>query len=377
MLYSTLAGTRVLDLSQYLPGPLATLMLADFGADVLKIEPPAGDPMRTMAPLGKDGLSRIYKACNRNKTTLRLDLKSDAGKQVLERLLRQADVLLESFRPDVMTRLGFPHARIAAINPRLVHCALTGYGQEGPLASAPGHDLNYMALAGGLGASGVAKRPVIPFPPIADHAASLNAAIAMLAALLGREKTGRGVFLDLSIAESMLPWQRIALAATEEAGADIPRAGHELNGGAAYYQIYETKDGEFVTLGSIEKKFWKNFCAAVDKPDWVQRRDEPIPQTSLIEALQAMFASATLAEWQETLGKAACCFQAVTGTTGLFEHPHLRTRGFLTAAQQDGEPFTEILFPVRADDTSPAPRREWQETTAETALQKWGLQDGE
>ena len=212
MLFNALAGTRVLDLSQYLPGPLATLALADFGADVLKIEPPAGDPMRKLPPLGQDGISRIYKACNRNKTTLLLDLKSEAGKARFERLLKQADVLLESFRPDVMTRLGFPHARINAINPRLIHCALTGYGQNGPLASAAGHDLNYMALAGGLSASGNRESPAISFPPVADHAAGLNAAMAILAALLGRITSGCGGFLDISIAESVLPWQRLSLA---------------------------------------------------------------------------------------------------------------------------------------------------------------------
>ncbi|PCJ61127.1 MAG: carnitine dehydratase [Rhodospirillaceae bacterium] len=376
MLFNALAGTRVLDLSQYLPGPLATLTLADFGADVLKIEPPLGDPMRGMPPLGPDGISRIYKACNRNKTTLRLDLKSAAGKASFERLLKQADVLLESFRPDVLTRLGFPRERINALNPRLIHCALTGYGQDGPLASTPGHDLNYMALAGGLATSGSAERPGFSFPPVADHAAALHAAMAMLAALLERTNSGRGVFLDISIAESVLPWQRLSLAVAEADGADISRTGHELNGGAAYYQIYETKDGAFVTLGCIEEKFWKNFCEAVGQPDWIHRQGEAIPQTDLIAALREKFATATLAEWLKTLGDVDCCFQAIVSTTGLVTHPHLHSRGFLQRAQQDGEAFTEILFPARANDAAPATRREWRETDAKTALEKWDLRDG-
>jgi len=375
MLASALAGIRVLDLSQYLPGPLATLTLADFGADVLKIEPPAGDPMRSMPPIGKDGISRIYKACNRNKKTLRLDLKSDDGKRRFERLLKRADVLLESFRPDVLTRLGFPRTRIEGLNPGLVHCALTGYGQDGPLAAAAGHDLNYMALAGGLGVSGTAKRPVMTFPPVADHAASLNAALAVLAALFARAKTGRGAFLDVSIAEAVLPWQRLALAAAESSGADIPREGHELNGGAAYYQIYETKDGEFATLGCIEEKFWKNFCAAANQPDWVSRHADPLPQTQLIGALRALFASATLAEWQAALGGADCCFQAVTAIPALATQPQLQHRGFLQMGKQDGDKLLEILFPVRADGTPPRTRRAWQETDLEAALRNWDAQN--
>ena len=371
MLFNALAGTRVLDLSQYLPGPLATLALADFGADVLKIEPPLGDPMRNMPPLGADGISRLYKACNRNKRTLCLDLKSTAGKASFERLLKRADVLLESFRPGVLARLGFSREDICALNPRLIHCALSGYGQDGPLATTAGHDLNYMALAGGLATSGNVEKPVIAFPPVADHAAALNAAMAVLAALLGRSNSGCGVFLDISIAESVLPWQRLSLATAEADGVNLSRAGHELNGGAAYYQIYETKDGAGIALGCIEEKFWKAFCDAVGQPDWIPRQGEPIPQTDLIAALREKFAAATLAEWESMLDGVDCCFQAIVDPMDLAAQPHLHSRGFLQPAQQDGEAFTEILFPAKANDAAPAIRREWQETDVGTALDAW------
>ncbi len=371
MLFSALSGIRVLDLAQYIPGPYATLMLADFGADVLKLEPPEGDPMRRMAPLDKDGISLTYKAFNRNKRSVALDLKTDIGKRSFEGLLEGADVLLESFRPDVMARLGFSRERIAAINPRLIHCALTGYGQAGPLGHASGHDVNYMALMGGLDASGVEARPVLAFPPVADHASAMHTAITLLAALIAREKTGFGAFLDVSIAEAVLPWQRMVFAAMEAAGEDVRRTGHLLNGGAACYQVYETKDKGFVTLGALEEKFWRNFCEAIERPDWTARQFEPMPQTSLIVALREKFASATLAEWEALLSKCDCCFQVVTPASALPAHPQLRARGFLKEAQQDGRAFTEILFPARVDDKPPDVRREWREVNAEEALHGW------
>ncbi|MCE2509832.1 MAG: CoA transferase [Alphaproteobacteria bacterium] len=370
-MFSALSGIKVLDLSQYVPGPYATLMLADCGADVLKVEPPGGDPMRGFAPLDKDGVSRIYKAFNRNKKTITLNLKTDRGKAAFEGLLERADILLESFRPEVMARLGFSRARIAELNPRLLHCALTGYGQEGPLKDASGHDVNYMALMGGLAASGTGQRPVPAFPLVADHASAMHTVIALLAALLDRAKTGKGTFLDVSIAESVLPWQRMALAITEDAGEDIARTAHLLNGGAACYQVYETKDHAFVTLGALEEKFWKNFCEAVGRPDWTARQFEPTPQRALIGALQETFASATLAEWEERLRSVDCCFQTVTPLSALADHPQLRARGFLQAARQDGMAFTEILFPARANDAGPDARREWREVDVEAALDAW------
>ncbi|MEW5704761.1 MAG: CoA transferase [Pseudomonadota bacterium] len=368
---NALSGRRVLDLSQYLPGPYATRMLADLGARVLKIEPLAGDPMRTLPPLDADGVSLPYKAINRNKATLRLDLKTAAGREAFERLLRSADVLLESFRPGVLARLGFPKDRVREIAPRLVHCALTGYGQDGPMTATPGHDATYMALMGGLAASGTEAGPVLAFPPVADHAAALHAALCILAALLARENTGRGAFLDVSIAEAVLPWQQFALSAADLEGTDIARRCHTLNGGAACYQVYATKDGRFAVLGAIEEKFWRNFCAAAGRPDWVSRQSEPLPQEALIAELRACFASATLAEWEARLADAECCFQAVTPAGALAAHPQIRARGFLQKATQDGRTFTEVLFPARADGQAPKARKAWREIGLEDAFRAW------
>ena len=174
-----LAGINVLDLSQYLPGPFAGQILADLGAEVVKVEPPAGDPMRGFMFVDEDGISPFYKQVNAGKSIIRLDLKTATDRSVFERLVRQADVLLESFRPGVMERLGFSRERLADCNPRLVHCALSGFGQTGPHRLRGGHDLTYVALTGGLSATGTEAEPVITFPPLADHAGAQQAVIAI------------------------------------------------------------------------------------------------------------------------------------------------------------------------------------------------------
>src|SRR5271154_1260330 len=187
-----LAGIRVLDVSQFIPGPQAALHLADLGAEVVKVEPPGGEPMRVLGPMDPDGVSAFYKLMNRGKTVIELDLKSRDGKAAFADLVAAADVLVESYRPGVLDRLGFDRAALERLNPRLVHVALTGFGQTGPYRLRAGHDINYMALAGGLAASGPAERPAFAYPPTADHASALQAALTAVAALLGRARTGRG-----------------------------------------------------------------------------------------------------------------------------------------------------------------------------------------
>src|SRR3954452_18247041 len=187
-----LEGVRVLDLSQYLPGPYAGQMLADFGADVVKVEPPSGDPMRRLGGVDSDGLAPGYKLINAGKTVIHLDLKTDADRLVFENLVMRTDVLVESFRPGTLHKLGFPHSRLEGLNPGLVHVAVSGWGQGGPYRLRAGHDLNYMALGGGLAASGASGMPVMSYPPVADHSAALQAVPAVSAALFRRSRTGQG-----------------------------------------------------------------------------------------------------------------------------------------------------------------------------------------
>ncbi len=362
-----LVGYRVVDLSQYLPGPFAGQILADLGAEVIKVEPPGGDPMRGIGPPDPDGGSAYYKLVNAGKRVVRIDLKAEAGRAAFQELVAAADVLLESYRPGVLARLGFGRPALGALNPRLVHCALSGYGQTGPCADKGGHDLNYLAWGGGLVTSGSAARPTIAHPPVADHAGALQAVIAILAALLRRERGGEGAFLDVSLAETVLAWQGGQLTAALR-GRPMTRGRDLLNGGSACYGIYETADGRFVTLGALEPKFWAAFCEAVGRPEWIARQAEPLPQDDLIAEVAELFQARTLSDWRARLGAVDCCWQPVLETEDLLTDPQAQARGLL---RQTGD-LAEVLFPALIDDQAPGPRPPLEETTVDEVLQGWG-----
>ncbi|MFQ5765504.1 MAG: CaiB/BaiF CoA transferase family protein [Rhodospirillales bacterium] len=383
-----LAGVRVLDLSQFLPGPFATQMLADLGADVLKVEPPAGDPLRRLDPTTgqpgpADGRSPYYDAVNAGKAVVALDLKSADGKRAFETLVRAADVLLESYRPGVLDRLGFTRARLKEINRGLVHCALSGYGQTGPNRLRAGHDINYVASVGAYSASGIPERPVMAWPPAADYGSALTAALTIAGALLARARTGQGAYLDVSLAESMLAWQAWGLTAARaaaEAAGEGPggpaRGGNLLNGGAASYQVYATKDGRFVTLGALEAHFWASFCDAVGRPDWTARQHEPLPQTDLIAEVAALFAAEPLQHWEALLKDVDCCYHAVLDYAEVVRDPHVAARGLLTGGEgaekgKGGGPWAGVLFPAIVDGRAPGPRPPVRELDLETALGMW------
>ena len=325
MTQALLRGIRVLDLSQYIPGPFATRQLADLGADVIKVEPPQGDPMRSFLYAG-EGVSPLYQHLNRGKRVVQLDLKSTEGKATLGTLLAEADVLLESFRPGVMARLGFGREALKALNPGLVHCALSGFGQTGPYRDRAGHDITYCAVAGALTASGGEDGLAMPYPPLADHAGAMQAVNAILAALLGRARgnSSQGVFLDISLCESALSWQYLSLLAGEDGYGQFM-----LNGGLACYRIYHTADGRRVALGALEDKFWQAFCDSVGRSDWVERRHEAAPQTALTAELSALFAAQPLAHWIRVLGGVDCCFEPVPLSAEIAQHPQMQERQML------------------------------------------------
>ena len=369
MLHDCLRGTRVLDLSQYLPGPYAAQILADLGAEVVKLEPPAGDPMRALGPLDSDGLSAFYKLINAGKRVIRLDLKSDDGRAAFERLVAAADVLIESFRPGALARLGLGPEALKALNPRLVHCALSGFGQTGPYAEKAGHDITYMALGGGLATSGPAERPVMAHPPTADYASGQQAALATLAALLRRGRSGQGAFLDLSIMESVLAWQPLTLTGARRPDWAPTRGQALLNGGAACYQVYETADGRFVALGALEAKFWANFCRAVGRDDWVERQNGILPQSDLIGEVSDLFASQPLAHWEGLLAGVDCCFQVVLEPMEVPAHPQVAARGLVRASDDDW--LVEVLFPALLDGVPPQPRLPLREVEAVEVIAAW------
>lgn len=369
MFNDCLQGIRVLDLSQYIPGPFATQILADLGASVLKVEPPNGDPMRSFMLLDDDGISPLYKQINAGKQLLELDLKTSGNRALFEDLVAKADVLLESYRPGVMERLGFSRERLQQLNPRLIHCALSGFGQTGPARLRAGHDLTYLAMSGSLGVSGSAETPTMAFAPVADHAGAMLATTGILAALLRRAASGRGSYLDLSLFEAALFWQSIGLTAAQRPGEALARGRNLLTGGAACYQIYRTADDRFIALAPLEEKFWTAFCQAVERPAWIARQFEAMPQTGLIAELQALFNRRSLAEWQSLLAEVDCCFEPVLELAEVCDHPQVQARQLLQ--RQQHPPRAEVLFAAWVDGLPPRPRPDLTPLSLDQARTLW------
>ena len=328
-----LAGLRVLDLSRLLPGPFATLVLADLGASVDKIEDPgAGDYLRAMPPLRGD-TSSMFLALNRNKRSACLDLKTASGRAALLKLALRYDVLLEQFRPGVLDRLGLGHATLRQANPRLIVCALTGYGQDGPLAARAGHDLNYLARAGVLGMSGPAGAPPqVPGFQLADIGGGLWCVAGILAALHRRDAAdargavGEGGVIDVSMVESSMAFA-ISGFGQLFGGRLAPRGDGPLTGGLALYGTYATRDGRFVSLGALEPKFWNAFCAGAGLQADMSALFPGPHQAVLKETLRTLFASRTRAEWEAFAQEHDCCLEPVLEPEELRGDDHLRARG--------------------------------------------------
>ncbi|MEP9350429.1 CaiB/BaiF CoA-transferase family protein [Xanthobacter sp. KR7-225] len=350
-----LAGLKVLDLTRLLPGAFCSLMLADLGADVLKIEQPeGGDYNRTFPPLNR-AESGSFLLLNRNKRSLTLNLKSEAGRAILLRLVEEADVLLEGFRPGVMDRLGLGYGTLAEINPRLVYCAISGYGQDGPSRLKPGHDLNYLAEAGALQLFGKAgEGPIVPGLSIADvGGGSLMASTGILAALLARATTGRGQFVDVSMHDGAMSWLSLH-------GADHLFAGIEPKGGerpfigqAPCYNVYACADGKHVALGLIEPHFWHRFCDAVGLP---ALKDEQWPQGERAVAQKAiladLFGRKTRDQWVVELEAADIPFGPVFSMAEAFADPHARHRQMLLSMEHPVEgTIPQLGFPVKYSGT--------------------------
>ena len=325
-----LAGTRVLDLSQFLPGPYATAMLAALGAEVIKVEPPGGDPMAMLlCPPGRDR-SPLYDAVNCGKTVVRIDLKSAPGKALLETLVQDADVLLDGFRPGVLERLGLGYETARERRPSLIWCALSGYGSDGPYRERAGHDINYCAVAGLL--SRTDADPQIPFPLLADHSGATQAVTAILAALVRQRTRDEGAFLDIALYESLYNWQYID---------DLPGLRQLVAGGAANYNLYRSADGTWFSLGAIEPHFWERFCRALGEPGWIERIHEPLPQAELIDSVRASFAALDSVEILSRFADVDCCLEPLPVPGRVHDHPQARAR--------DQHEASAPAFPGRID----------------------------
>jgi crotonobetainyl-CoA:carnitine CoA-transferase CaiB-like acyl-CoA transferase len=342
----------VLDLSRLLPGPYCSLILADFGAEVIRVEPPGGgDWTRYVPPLAADGQSLLFHAVNRGKKSLTLNLKADEGRAVFLRRVEAADVLLESFRPGVMDRLGLGYERLAAVNPRLVYCALSGYGPDGPYRYRAGHDLNYIGLAGLLDLTGPREGPpVVPGAPVADLAGALWAALGILLALRDRERTGRGQRVDASLLGGALSLLPIAISRLQ-GGQPMARGASDLTGGVVCYNVYETADGKYVTLSALEPEFWAAFCRAVGREDWLEAQFTPaIPGNPTYEEMRALFRTRSRAEWAEALKGADACFEPVYSLADALDSPPVQALGMVLPPGSAG-----LLPPLRFSQTpSPA-----------------------
>lgn len=348
-----LQGIRVLDLSRMLPGPYCSMMLADLGAEVIKVEEPKiGDPTRHSPPM-IDGRSAAFLQVNRNKKSIALDLKQPEGRDLFLKLASTADCVLEQFRPGVVDRLSVDYATVAGVNPKVVYCSLTGFGQNGPHRERSGHDLNYLALSGVLGLTTDERgKPVIPGVQVADLAGGMIAAFSMLAALLGRERSGRGQYIDVSMFDVMLSMLPIP-AAHHFAGKTIGVGGkYALSGAYPFYSVYETSDGKFMTLGALEPKFWANFCRKVGSEELISRQFESgIERESLFEEVRAIFKSRTRDEWIEIMRDADCCCEPVLSMSEAFEHTQTRAREMIREPASANS--KELGFSYKMSDTPP------------------------
>jgi crotonobetainyl-CoA:carnitine CoA-transferase CaiB-like acyl-CoA transferase len=355
-----LAGVRVLDLSRLLPGGYCTLMLADMGADVVKVEEPGrGDYIRFNPPMvGTE--SAPHRALNRGKRSMTLNLKSPEGAGLLTRLAEHADVLVESFRPGVLERLGVGWPQLSARNPRLVYCAISGYGQDGPYRDRAGHDLNYMGYAGAASITGPrGGPPVVPGVQVGDMGGGgMLGAIGILAALFDRERTGRGRFVDASMMDGAFSWLSIHMGAFLADGVVPEPSAMHLSGAHACYRIYRAGDGKYLTVGALEPQFWRALCEALGVPELIPRQFGPPEEADAVAAeLQALFDTRTRAEWLELLADLDACVGPVNDFAEAVRDPQVVARRLI--AEVDGEaigPGPAVKFDPPAEGAlRPAP----------------------
>lgn len=349
-----LDSIRVLDLTRLLPGPFCTWLLADFGADVIKVEDPSlGDYARWSEPKQGD-MGAMFHALNRNKKSLSLNLKTEKGREIFRQLVKEADVLVESFRPGVMDRLGVGYESLNEINPRLIYCAITGYGQDGPYAHLPGHDINYLSYAGMLDLQGVrGGPPFVPAVQVADiGGGALMAGMGILMALLARDRTGKGQFVDISMMDGVISWMPVL--SDFLATGRLPRRGEMvLSGGKACYGVYETADGRYLSVGALEPKFWEVFCQEIGKPEFISRLNAPLDeQERMKESIAAVMKTKTLAEWMDIFRDKDTCVAPVLNLEEAVQNPQVKHRQMVMEVQHPSlGMIRQVGFPIKLSET--------------------------
>jgi crotonobetainyl-CoA:carnitine CoA-transferase CaiB-like acyl-CoA transferase len=351
----------VLDFTTLLPGPLATLMLAEAGAEVIKVERPGGEEMRAMAPRWERE-SAAFELLNRGKRSLNLDLKTETGRRRLDPLLKRADIVVEQFRPGVMAALGLGYEAVNAVNPRAIYCSITGYGQSGPRSAEAGHDVNYIGATGLLALQpGAAGQPQVPPALIADiGGGSFPAVINILLALRQRDQIGRGCHLDIAMTDAMFTfaWHALAIGA---ATGRYPGAGDtRLTGGSPRYALYPTSDGRLVACGALEQKFWERFCRTIGLAP--QLVDDAASPASTRAAVAAIIAGRSADDWRPMLAEADCCATIVASLEEALADPQFVGRGLFAhrVAGKGNVSIPALPLPLSpqfraAPDAKPAP----------------------
>lgn len=381
-----LDGVRVLDLSRLLPGGLCTVVLADLGADVIKVEaPPRGDYARAREPHHESSdpstSSATFIGLNRNKRSMVLDMKAPAGAETLLRLVATSDVVLESFRPGVLARNGVGYDAMRAVNPKIVLCSISGWGQQGPTSQVAGHDINYLAELGLLSMTGTsAEEPVLSSMQVADSVGGLLSATVILAALREADASGTGQHIDVSMAHGSLLLAAMTVASTLATGTVLSRAEGLWSGGVTCYQTYRCADG-WVALGALEEKFWRAFCLGIDRPDLIEHRYDATGSPVHTDVAE-IFAGGSRAQWSTFAARHDCCLTVVRGLSDALSSPVVREAGIIEEFDQPGiaEPVATLTLPVGLSKTPVgSPRRPAPSLGAHTReiLREAGLSDAE
>ncbi|MGM0452933.1 MAG: CaiB/BaiF CoA transferase family protein [Thermodesulfobacteriota bacterium] len=341
--HGALSGIRVIDLSRLLPGPYASMILADHGAEVIAIEDQ------------RYGIEAMQNnVVNRNKRHMTLNLKAEAGQNVFFELVKTADVVLEGFRPGVTRRLGVDYDAVAAVNPSIVYCSITGYGQTGPYRDAAGHDVNYLSTAGVLDLIGESDRPPsIPGIQIADMAGGgMNAVIGILMALYARQTSGKGQYIDISMTDGSLSLLSMAFNIQQLTAKPLRRSNSLLSHRYACYNTYETADGRCLSIGAVENRFWKNLCLLFEVPQYIDLQYDETRRKEIIAFFRETFKAKPLAHWQQVLAGRDVCWAPVRHMSEALTDPGFQAREMIVEIKHaDGSPFTALGTPVKMSAT--------------------------
>ncbi|MBI4186803.1 MAG: CoA transferase [Chloroflexi bacterium] len=363
---AALAGINIMDLTRIGPGPYCTMMLGDLGAEVIKVEAPLTGGARQAG--FRTGTDEAHQSFNRNKRSIVLDLKSEKGRHICLQLAKRADVIIEGFRPGVARRLGVDYQAVSSVNPTVIYCSITGYGQDGPYRDLPGHDINYIAMGGALGLIGNSDgRPTIPLNLIADMGAGLHAATGILSALVARNKTGRGQYVDISMTDSVISFLTYITAYYFQSGVEPKRGETYLSGAYPYYNVYETKDGRFLAIGCLEPWLWENLCREMGRPDFSPFHFKPDhrlrkPQGEKWEEissyLKQIFLTRTRDEWFNLLSKKDIAVSKVYSLSEAFSDPQVRCRNMVLEIEHpETGKVRQVGAAIKLSDTPAGARR--------------------